>query len=163
MIKPLRKTPSIDDLRLYLKRNDLKSTKQRLAVHKAMLTLGHACADMVTEEIQKDSSVKVTVASVYNILTQMSDIGVYSRRMSANNKMYFDVNNFQHIHLYDRINNTYKDIIDDGFIGLVNEFLAKRKFKGYKVEDIDIQIVCRPSRAAKDNASKDAVKASSNR
>ena len=155
MIKPLRKTPSIDDLRLYRKRNDLKSTKQRLAVHKAMLTLGHACADMVTEEIQKDSSVKVTVASVYNILTQMSDIGVYSRRMS--------VNNFQHIHLYDRINNTYKDIIDDGLIGLVNEFLAKRKFKGYKVEDIDIQIVCRPSRAAKDNASKDAVKASSNR
>ena len=86
--------PSLDEFRSRLKRHGLKATRQRLEVHEAMMALGHASADMVTEEIARRGIVKVTVASVYNILSQLADLKIYSRRLSSNNKMYFDINNF---------------------------------------------------------------------
>ncbi|MGN1211722.1 MAG: transcriptional repressor, partial [Candidatus Cryptobacteroides sp.] len=99
----------LDSFKAILRKHALKATPQRLAVHEAMLRLGHASADMVTEEIRANSSTKVTVASVYNILSGLAVLGVYSHRMSSNNKMYFDVNNFRHIHIYDRENHCFKD------------------------------------------------------
>ena len=78
--------PNLDEFKLILKKHSLKATPQRLAVHEAMMSLGHACADMVTQEIKEKSSAKVTVASVYNILTHMAMLGVYNYRMSANFK-----------------------------------------------------------------------------
>lgn len=135
----------IDAFKSMLKKHSLKATPQRLAVHEAMLKLGHASADMVTEEIKANSTTKVTVASVYNILTGLALLGVYSHRLSANNKMYFDVNNYKHIHIYDRENHCYKDYFDEELISLVEAKLGKKKFKGFKVEDIDIQIIGRPT------------------
>ena len=80
-------TPSLDEFRSRLKRHGLKATRQRLEVHEAMMSLGHASADMVTEQIRERGVVKVTVASVYNILSQLADLKIYSRRLSNNNKM----------------------------------------------------------------------------
>ena len=62
--------PTIEEFKDILKKHSLKATPQRLAVHEAMIVLGHACADMVTEEISKQGKARVTVASVYNILSQ---------------------------------------------------------------------------------------------
>jgi len=129
-----------------LKRNGLKATPQRLAVHQAMLKLGHASADMVEEEIKAAGAVSVTAASVYNILSQLALIGVYQHRLSANNKMFFDVNTFRHAHVYDCENHTYKDLQDMELMALVQQHLGRKKFRGYTVEDIDIQIVVRPTK-----------------
>lgn len=144
----------LEELKVFLRKHNLKATPQRLAVHGAMLALGHACADMVAEEIHNSSETKVTVASVYNILTNLAEIGVYKHRLSSNNKMYFDVNNFNHIHLYDTVNNTYKDVLDPELIEMVRSKLRRRKWKGYRVDDIDIQILCHPSRTYKKSAEK---------
>ena len=110
-----------------------------------MLKLGHASADMVTEEIQKHGNTKVTVASVYNILANLALLGIYHHRMSANNKMYFDVNTFKHIHIYDCENHRYKDIVDNDLIQMVEQHFSRRRFRGYRIEQIDIQLVARPS------------------
>lgn len=139
----------IEEFKVLLKRQKLKTTPQRLAVHDAMLCLGHASADMIVEHIQKNSNVTVTVASVYNILFSLAELGVYSHRMSSNNKMYFDVNNFTHAHLYDTVNNSYKDIVDDELMALIQEKLAGKKFRGFKVDGIDIQILCHPTRRSR--------------
>lgn len=147
MKKHTHTAPGIEEFKKLLKKHSLKSTQQRLAVHNAMLKLGHASADMVTEEIRSQGTTNVTVASVYNILSQIALLGIYDHRMSANNKMYFDVNTFRHIHLYDYVNNTFKDIIDDDFMDNLDAYFAKKKFKGYRVECVDVQIVCRPSRS----------------
>jgi len=40
----INKAPSIEEFKSLLKGNGLKVTPQRLAVHEAMLRLGHACA-----------------------------------------------------------------------------------------------------------------------
>lgn len=147
MKKHTHTAPGIEEFKKLLKKHSLKSTQQRLAVHNAMLKLGHASADMVTEEIRSQDTTNVTVASVYNILSQIALLGIYDHRMSANNKMYFDVNTFRHIHLYDYVNNTFKDVIDDDFMDNLDAYFAKKKFKGYRVECVDVQIVCRPSRS----------------
>ena len=133
----INKAPSIEEFKSLLKGNGLKVTPQRLAVHEAMLRLGHACADMVT------------VASVYNILTQLSLLGIYHHRMSDNNKMYFDVNTFKHFHLYDAVNHKFQDVIDDELYTLIEEKLLSRRFKGYKISGIDVQILARPSLKAR--------------
>ena len=135
------KTMGIEQFKTALKRHSLKATPQRLAVHEAMMCLGHASADMVTEYIRQNLGTNVTVASVYNILTQLSCLGIYSHRMSANNKMYFDVNTFPHMHIYDRESHIYKDVIDDELIGIVEEKLRHRRFKGFRIEHIDIQLI----------------------
>ena len=104
--------PNLDEFKQILKKHSLKATPQRLAVHEAMISLGHASADMVTEAIAAKGTTKVTVASVYNILTQLAMLGIYDYRLSSNNKMYFDVNTFLHMHLYDRENHMFKDVLD---------------------------------------------------
>lgn len=140
------KCPTIEEFKQILKKHSLKATPQRLAVHEAMISLGHASADMVTEAIEMKATTKVTVASVYNILTNLAMLGIYHYRMSSNNKMYFDVNTFDHMHLYDKENHVFKDVIDEELLNLINSHLARKRFKGYKVESIDVQIVGRPTR-----------------
>lgn len=137
--------PTLDEFREALKTRGLKATGQRIAVHEAMLELGHASADMVTERIALKGTTKVTVASVYNILSQLALMGIYKHRLSANNKMYFDVNTSRHAHLYDVYNNEYKDVMDDELMDVVEERLKRRRFRGYKVDAVDIQIICHPS------------------
>ena len=140
------KCPTIEEYKNILKKHSLKATPQRLAVHEAMMSLGHACADMVTEAIKEKGSAKVTLASVYNILTHMAMLGVYNYRLSANNKMYFDVNTFKHIHFYDQDNHVFRDVIDDELVAMIESHLNKKRIKGYKVESIDIQLVGRPTK-----------------
>ena len=129
-----------------LKQHELKATPQRLAVHEAMMSLGHASADMVIEAIKEKGTAKVTVASVYNILTHLAMLGVYHYRLSANNKMYFDVNTFKHIHFYDQANHMFKDVIDDELVSIIESHLSRKRVKGYKIENFDIQLIGRPTR-----------------
>ena len=140
------KCPNLEEFKAILKKHALKATPQRLAVHEAMMTLGHASADMVTDAIKEKETAKVTVASVYNILTQMAMLGIYHYRLSANNKMYFDVNTFKHIHFYDQSNHVFRDVIDDELVQLIETHLSRKKVKGYKIESFDIQLVGRPTR-----------------
>lgn len=140
------KCPTIEEFKALLKKHSLKATPQRLAVHEAMMTLGHACADMVTETIKEKGTAKVTLASVYNILTHMAMLGIYDYRLSANNKMYFDVNTFKHIHFYDQDNHVFKDVVDDDLVALIESHLSRKRVRGYRIEGFDIQLIGRPTK-----------------
>lgn len=141
-----KSAPNTLQFKEILKNKGLKATPQRIAVHDAMLKLGHASADMVAEQMASAGFTRITIASVYNILSTLADLKVYSRRTSANNKMYFDVNTFRHIHLYDKENHEYRDLLDDELMELVESKLKGRRFRGYTIDNIDIQIVCHPTR-----------------
>ena len=140
------KCPTLEEFKAILKKHSLKATPQRLAVHEAMMALGHASADMVTDAIKEKETAKLTVASVYNILTQMAMLGIYHYRLSSNNKMYFDVNTFKHIHFYDKDNHAFRDVIDDDLVSLIESHLSRKRVKGYKIEGFDIQLIGRPTR-----------------
>lgn len=136
----------IEDFKSQLKKLGLKATAQRLAVHRAMMELEHASVDTVSASIAEEGLVKITQSSVYNILSQLADLGVYRQRLSVNNKMYFDICNQRHIHMYDMVNHTFRNLPPDELQDLVLERLRKKKFKGYKVEGVEIQILARPNK-----------------
>lgn len=141
-----QKTTDLREFKNILKKHGLKATPQRIAVHETMMKLGHACADMVVDEINSSGTTSVTAASVYNILSQLALLGVYGHRLSANNKMYFDVNTFKHVHMYDCENHVYRDVVDNDLMTIVSEHLGRKKFRGYSIKDIDIQIIVHPTR-----------------
>ena len=125
-------------------------TKQRLAVHTAMLTLGHANADEVLEYIEdRQKGLKVSASSVYNILSAMADLGLYNRIQGIGGKIFFDVNPGRHIHLYDNRAQVFKEIEDDELTSLIDAHLKLRTFRGYKMERFDLHIICHPARRKK--------------
>lgn len=139
-----RKAADEEAFRKRLKAHGLKVTGQRLAVHGAMMSLVHASAEQVRERI--GSSCSISLASVYNILSELADNNIYSRRLSANNKMYFDVFPERHVHLYDTRNNEYLDIEGQDLLDTIEAGLKRHRFRGYKIDGFDIQILCHPTR-----------------
>jgi len=139
----------MESFRSILKSKGLKATQQRLAVHEAMLALGHACADMVCDQIRKNGTTEVTVASVYNILSGLSAIGVYRRIPTIDNRVWYDVLTRPHLHIYDRRRNEIKDLADEDFSASAAAYFRDHAPKGYKVDDIDIQLICHRSRNTK--------------
>ena len=138
--------PTFEEFRSMLHKHGLKATPQRLAVHGAMMELVHASADMVSEKIAADGQAKITQASVYNILSQLAMCGIYRNRLSINNKMFFDVSNSKHLHMYDMARHTFRDLAGDDNFNLWQESLGKRRFRGYKVEAVDVVILARPNK-----------------
>ena len=125
-----------------LKDKGLKATRQRVAVHEVMMELGHASADMVREHLAAKNTAKVTTASVYNILSQMALLGIYAHRLGQCGKMFFDVNPSCHLHLYDPQDDLWIDLQDEELTEMVETRCKRRRFKGYKVDSVDIQIIC---------------------
>ena len=130
-----------------LKSIKLRVTPQRLAVHRVMMKLVHASADMVLESLKDEDG--ITAASIYNILSDFADKGIYGRRFSPDRKMYFDVDPGKHAHLYDARNNVFLDFEDGDLIPLVESGLKGKRFRGYKMDNIELQIICHPTRKKK--------------
>ncbi len=138
--------PTVEGFRALLRKHGLKATAQRMAVHEAMMVLVHASPDQVSAQIAAAGTQKVTVASVYNILSQLADFGIYRRRLSGSGKMVFDVRSGNHLHLYDRETGEFRDVVDEDLTDLVESRLRRRRFKGYSIDYVDIQFVCHPTK-----------------
>ena len=125
-----------------IQQTGLKATPQRIAVYKEMQNLGHACADMVAENL-KESFPSLTVATIYNVLDSFVEVGLLVKRFSSNNKMYFDVNTYDHIHIYDEQLNAYKDYSDPVLVKMVIDYLNNVEIPNFKFRTVDIQILGR--------------------
>lgn len=125
-----------------IQQTGLKATPQRIAVYKEMQNLGHACADMVAENL-KESFPSLTVATIYNVLDSFVEVGLLVKRFSSNNKMYFDVNTYDHVHIYDEQLNAYKDYNDPVLVKMVTDYLNKVEIPNFKFRTVDIQILGR--------------------
>ena len=129
-----------------LKDKGLKATPQRLAVHQAMRTLGHASAEEVAAQIAAQGGTAVSPASVYNILTTLADLRIYDRRSGRGNKMVFDVRSGRHLHLYDTRGETWQDLDDEELLSLVEAHFKGRRFRGYTIDGIEVQLLCHSTR-----------------
>lgn len=123
-----------------IKEAGLKATPQRIAIYSAMRKLGHACVDMVAEEV-KSSYPTLTIATIYNVLESFVNAGLLVRRFSSNNKMYFDVNVYEHAHFYDSENNSYLDYHDTELVKMVLDYLSSKKIENFDIKSVDIQLV----------------------
>lgn len=136
--------PDEEKFRAMLKTRGFRATETRMAVHRAMMSLEHADAERVVKWLGDHNDAAASESSVYNVLEQMATAGIYSFRLSADNKRYFDVCNYSHTHLYDRKNGVFKNLPEDEMREVVLNVLKRHHFRGYTVEDIDIQVVCHP-------------------
>ena len=143
---PRRRPADIEAFSRMLATYGLKVTPQRLAVHRAMLRHIHADADTVYDTVKTEGSCRIARSTVYNILSSLADTGIYARRFSANGKVVFDINAWRHLHLYDSRNHEFVDIEADDLLAEVEAGLKGHRFRGYRIEDIDIQIICRPTK-----------------
>lgn len=140
----------VKKLKDILRYRGMRATAQRIAVHEAMLKLVHASADQVADYIGTHSKVKVTTTSVYNILSQFTLMGIYRCRLSSTNRMFFDANTDRHVHLYDRVNNEFRDLQEDEILQAIDKYFKGRRFRGYKFEQADLTLICHPTRKSKD-------------
>ena len=127
----------------------LKATSQRVAVHKAMISLVHASAEAVRREAFRKGYGKMSAASVYNTLLLLTGLGLYARRLSGDNKMYFDLLAESNFHLYDTVNSSFKDIYDEELMEFIHQRISRRRFRGYHVEGFEVSILARPSKTKK--------------
>ena len=139
----------MQNFKALLKQHRLKATPQRLAVHNVMLQLIHASADQVAAVLKEESELKVSVSSVYNILSQMASLGIYGRRMTTSNVMYFDVNSGSHLHLYDPEKSIFKDIQDPDLLADLEEKIKKHRYRGFRVSSVEVVVICHPPKKRK--------------
>ena len=138
--------PNLVQFRRMLGEKGLKATPQRLAVHEAMSALGHASAEEVSQWIAEHGEVSVSPASVYNILSTLADLGIYGRCSGRGGKKVFDVRAKQHFHLYDTRSEAWRDLEDPTLLSLLEAQLKGRRFRGYRIEGFELQLLCRPTR-----------------
>ena len=138
--------PDILQFKRMLRDKDLKATPQRMAVHEAMSALGHASAEEVSQWIAEHGEVPVSPASVYNILSTLADLGIYGRCSGRAGRKIFDVRGKQHFHLYDTRNEAWLDLEDPMLLSMLEAQLKGRRFRGYKIEGFELQLLCRPTR-----------------
>ncbi len=118
----------------------LKATPQRMAIYSAMQKLGHASADMITEEL-KGVFPSLTIATVYNVLESFVGAGLLVRRCSSNNKMYFDVNTYGHAHFYDPCSNRHLDYDDLELVKIVTDYVNSKGLDNFQLDSVDIQLI----------------------
>ena len=123
-----------------IRQSGLKATPQRLAIYSAMQKLGHASADMITEELAKVFP-SLTIATVYNVLESFVTTGLLVRRCSSNNKMYFDVNTYGHAHFYDPVSNKHLDYEDLELVKIVTDYVNNKGLSNFKLDTVDIQLI----------------------
>ncbi|NLZ19020.1 MAG: hypothetical protein GXY24_01945 [Bacteroidales bacterium] len=138
--------PDILQFKRQLRDKNLKATPQRMAVHEAMSALGHAAAEDVSLWIAEYGDVSVSPASVYNILSTLADLGIYGRCSGRGGKKIFDVRAKQHFHLYDTRSEAWRDLEDPALLELLEAHLKGRRFRGYRLEGFELQLLCRPTR-----------------
>ena len=123
-----------------IRESGLKATPQRIAIYDAMQKLGHASADMVVEELNNVFP-SLTIATIYNVLDSFVERGLVVRRYSSNNKMYFDVNTYEHAHFYDVNTNMHVDYTDPELIKLVTDYVNSKGLGKFKLSSVDIQLI----------------------
>ena len=138
--------PDIIQFKRMLRDRGLKATPQRTAVHEAMMALVHAGAEDVAAWIAEQGTVRISPASVYNILSLYADLGLYGRRSGQGAKRVFDVRNGAHLHLYDTQSGTWRDLEDDVLMTWLEAHFKGRRFRGCRIDGFDVQLLCHPTR-----------------
>jgi Fe2+/Zn2+ uptake regulation proteins len=103
-------TTKTDHLKL-LRKYGLKPTCQRLFLSEIIFSGKdmHFCAEDLGKIVLK-KGFKMSLATIYNNLHQLVDVGLLKKRQINNNRTYFDNNVTDHFHIFDEENNTLIDI-----------------------------------------------------
>lgn len=89
----------------------LRPTRQRLALAKLLFEAGHR--HVTAEDLHKearDADVRVSLATVYNTLHQLTEAGLLREVVVDSGRSYFDTNNHDHHHFFHAESGRLQDI-----------------------------------------------------
>ena len=95
----------------FLRKYGLKPTRQRLLLSKILFSNGdrHFTAEEIRRLVISEGK-KISLATIYNNLHNMVDVGLLKKRQVDNTRAYFDNNVTNHYHLFDEERKTLIDI-----------------------------------------------------
>ena len=144
-VEEVSRQVSTDDIRARINECGLKATPQRMRVYAVMCRLGHASADRVYQELGGAWG-KMTLATVYNVLESMTEVGLLVRRPSFSSKMYFDVNTSEHGHLYRQDTQEIVDFSDEPLLQSVEARIREALPDDLVFDRVEIQVLCHARR-----------------
>lgn len=127
----------MDKIKSILIKLNLRPTKQRTAIINALVAEGdtHVTAASLGK-ILKKNKFKVSTATIYNNLNELSEIGFLKKVLVEKDKMWFDTNLSSHYHFYDEEEDKLTDVSKNHI-----KFLAFPKLpKGKALKSLDIII-----------------------
>jgi len=89
------------DAKTKLRAAGLRPTRQRMALGWILFAKGnrHLTAEMLFDEANQ-AKVSVSLATIYNTLNQLTEVGLLRQVAIDASKSYFDTNNTEHHHFY---------------------------------------------------------------
>ncbi len=132
------------DVKAKLRDVGLRPTRQRMALAWILFAKGdrHVTAEMLYEEATQ-ARVPVSLATVYNTLHQLTEVGLLRQVAVDGSKAYFDTNNSAHYHFFIEDQNALMDIpLSDVVVGK-----APTPPEGYEIDRIDVVVRLRRKQA----------------
>ncbi|MBC8321247.1 MAG: transcriptional repressor [Bacteroidetes bacterium] len=131
---------SIEEIRIKLSEKGLKVTPQRIAILDAIYKLGsHPTADNIIEFIRQ-SNPNIASGTVYKVLDTLIENKLVKRVTTDRDVMRYDGIMENHHHLYCSECDLIEDYVDEELDEVLKEYFRKKKFNGFKLEDIVVQI-----------------------
>jgi Fur family peroxide stress response transcriptional regulator len=131
---------SIEEIRNKLSEKGLKVTPQRLAILDAIYQLGsHPTADNIIEYIRQ-SNPNIASGTVYKVLDTLIENKLVKKVTTDKGVMRYDGIMENHHHLYCSECDLIEDYVDAELDEVLEEFFKKKKFTGFKLENIVVQI-----------------------
>jgi Fur family transcriptional regulator, iron response regulator len=144
---PLPAGPDITgchDIKEKLRKVGLRPTRQRMTLGWILFARGdrHVTAEMLYEEAIR-AEVPVSLATVYNTLHQLADVGLLRQIAVDSSKTYFDTNNSTHHHFFIEGEN---DLMDIPTSNLLTDKTPTPP-EGYEITRIDVVVRLRRKQA----------------
>ena len=118
----------------------LKVTPQRVAILEAIYTLNnHPTAENIIEYIRKKHP-NIATGTVYKTLETLVEKGLIKRVKTDRDKMRYDGITKKHHHLYCSECDLIEDYTDEELDKILEDYFAKKRLKGFHIEDIVLQI-----------------------
>lgn len=131
---------SIENIRQRLTEKGLKVTPQRISILEAIYSLNnHPTAENIIACIRK-SHPNIATGTVYKVLETLVDKKLINKVKTDRDVMRYDGILEKHHHLYCSECDSIEDYRDEELDRLLEEYFKKKKFTGFKLEDIVLQI-----------------------
>jgi Fur family transcriptional regulator, peroxide stress response regulator len=131
----------IVEIRNKLIEKGLKVTPQRIAILEAIIKLNnHPTADNIIDYI-RNSHPNIATATVYKVLDALVANEIIIKVKTEKDIMRYDAVMERHHHLYCSESDRIEDFVDAELNDMIEKYFDKKKIKGFKIEDVKLQII----------------------
>ena len=127
-------------IRKKLTEKGLKVTPQRISILEAVFNLkNHPTAENITEYI-RETHPNIATGTVYKVLETLVESKLIMKVKTDRDIMRYDGIVENHHHLYSSESDFIEDYFDEELDELLKDYFEKKQLKGFKIEDIVLQI-----------------------